>query len=141
MKTKRLVVLWSIAALLPLISACAPTTRPVLENKDSEVRLRLIQSRVFDTPDENRTMRAVIATLQDLGFVIDKANSSLGIVSATRLSGYVLKMTVTVRLRGETQVLVRANGQYNLQAIEDPELYQRFFVALSQSMFLAAQQM
>jgi hypothetical protein len=38
-------------------------------------------------------------------------------------------------------VLVRANAQYNLQAIEDPELYQRFFVALSQSMFLAAHHM
>jgi hypothetical protein len=141
MKTKRLVVLWSIAALLLLICACAPAARPVLEAGNSEVKLRSIQSRVFDTPDENRTMRAVIATLQDLGFVIDKANSSLGIVSATRLSGYVLKMTVSVRTRGETQVLVRANAQYNLQAIEDPELYQRFFVALSQSMFLAAQQM
>jgi hypothetical protein len=141
MKTKRFVVPGSIAALLLMVCACAPTTRPVLENKDSEVRLRSIQSRVFDTPDENRAMRAVISTLQDLGFVIDKASSSLGIVSATRLSGYVLKMTVSVRPRGETQVLVRANAQYNLQAIEDPELYQRFFVALSQSMFLAAQQM
>ena len=141
MKTKRFVVPGSIAAFLLMVCACAPTTRPVLENKDSEVRLRSIQSRVFDTPDQNQAMRAVIATLQDLGFVIDKANSSLGIVSATRLSGYVLKMTVTVRPRGEAQVLVRANAQYNLQAIEDPELYQRFFVALSQSMFLAAQQM
>lgn len=141
MKSKRFIAPRSIAAFLLMVCACAPTTRPVLENKDSEVRLRLIQSRVFDTPDENRAMRAVIATLQDLGFVVDKASSSLGIVSATRLSGYVLKMTVSVRPRGETQVLVRANAQYNLQAIEDPELYQRFFVALSQSMFLAAHQM
>jgi hypothetical protein len=141
MKTKRLLVLWSLSASLLLICACAPTNRPVLEAGDSEVRLRSIQSRVFDTPDENRTMRAVIATLQDLGFVVDKADSSLGILSATRLSGYVLKMTVSVRTRGETQVLVRANAQYNLRAIEDPDLYQRFFVALSQSMFLAAQQM
>jgi hypothetical protein len=76
-----------------------------------------------------------------LGFVVDKANASLGLVSATKLSGYVLKMTVSVRPRGESQVLVRANAQYNIQAIEDPEPYQRFFAALSQSMFLAAQQM
>jgi hypothetical protein len=141
MKTERFVASWIIAALLLLACACAPATRPLQENKDSEVRLRSIQSRVFDTSDQNGTMRAVIATLQDLGFVIDKANSSLGIVSATRLSGYVLKMTVSVRPRGETQVLVRANAQYNLQAIEDPDLYQRFFVALSQAMFLAAHQM
>lgn len=141
MKTKRFVVPWSIAALLLLVCACAPATMPLVETTDSEVRLRSIQSRVFETPDQNRTMRAVIATLQDLGFVIDKANSPLGIVSATRLSGYVLKMTVSVRPRGESQVLVRANARYNLQAIEDPDLYQRFFVALSQSMFLAAHQM
>jgi hypothetical protein len=51
MKTKRFVALWSIAALLLLICACAPAARPVLEAGDSEVKLRSIQSRVFDTPD------------------------------------------------------------------------------------------
>jgi hypothetical protein len=139
--TIRLAILWGPAVLLLMVCACAPSTRQVLEVKESEVRLRSIQSRVFDTPDQNKTMRAVIATLQDLGFVVDKANESLGLVSATKLSGYVLKMTVSVRPRGESQVLVRANAQYNIQAIEDPEPYQRFFDALSQSMFLAAHQM
>ncbi len=141
MKTIRFATLWGSAFLLLMVCACASSTRQVLETQESEVRLRSIQSRVFDTPDQNRTMRAVIATLQDLGFVVDKANASLGLVSATKLSGYVLKMTVSVRPRGESQVLVRANAQYNIQAVEDPEPYQRFFAALSQSMFLAAQQM
>lgn len=141
MKTIRFATLWGSATLLLMVCACAPSTRHVLETQESEVRLRSIQSRVFDTPDQNRTMRAVIATLQDLGFVVDKANASLGLVSATRLSGYVLKMTVSVRPRGEVQVLVRANAQYNIQAVEDPEPYQRFFDALAQSMFLAAHQL
>lgn len=141
MKTIGFATLWGSAFLLLMVCACVPSTRQVLETQESEVRLRSIQSRVFDTPDQNRTMRAVIATLQDLGFVVDKANASLGLVSATKLSGYVLKMTVSVRPRGKSQVLVRANAQYNIQAIEDPEPYQRFFAALSQSMFLATQQM
>jgi hypothetical protein len=141
MKTIGSSVLWCPAVLLLMIVGCAPSTRQVLETKESEVRLRSIQSRIFDTPDQNKTMRAVIATLQDLGFVVDKANESLGLVSATRLSSYVLKMTVSVRSRGESQVLVRANAQYNIQAIEDPEPYQRFFDALAQSMFLSAHQM
>ncbi len=141
MKTLSHATLWSAALWLMMIGACAPTTRQVLEAKESEVRLRSFQSRIFDTPDQNKTMRAVIATLQDLGFVVDKADSALGLVSATRLSGYVLKMTVSVRPRGEAQVLVRANAQYNIQAVEDPEPYQRFFDALAQSMFLAAHQM
>jgi hypothetical protein len=124
-----------------MVCACTPSSSQVLASKESEVKLRSIQTRVFDTPDQNKTMRAVIATLQDLGFVVDKANESLGLVSATKLSGYVLKMTVSIRSRGESQVLVRANAQYNIQAVEEPEPYQRFFDALSQSMFLAAHQM
>jgi hypothetical protein len=141
MKTIRSAILWGPAVILLMVCACTPPTRQVLEAKESEVRLRSIQSRLFETTDMNKTLRAVIAALQDLGFVVDKANASLGVVSATRLSGYVLRMTVSVRPRGESQMLVRANAQYNLQAIEDPEAYQRFFDALSQSMFLAAHQM
>ena len=141
MKTMRSAILWGVAVMLLMVCACAPPTRQVLETQESEVRLRSIQSRIFETTDTNKTLRAVIAALQDLGFVVDKANASLGVVSATKLSGYVLRITVSVRPRGESQVLVRANAQYNIQAIEDPESYQRFFDALAQSMFLAAHQL
>jgi hypothetical protein len=47
-------------------------------------------------------------------------------------------MTVTVRPKEETRSLVRASVQYNIRAIEDPEMYQKFFKTMSQSMFLAA---
>jgi hypothetical protein len=141
MKTMRSAILGGVAVMLLMVCACAPPTRQVLETQESEVRLRSIQSRIFETTDTNKTLRAVIAALQDLGFVVDKANASLGVVSATKLSGYVLRITVSVRPRGESQVLVRANAQYNIQAVEDPEPYQRFFDALAQSMFLAAHQL
>jgi hypothetical protein len=81
----------------------------------------------------------VIATLQDLGFIVDKADNVLGAVSATKLNRYTLRMTVTVRSRGETQLLVRANAQYNITAVENPEPYQQFFDALSKALFLTAQ--
>jgi hypothetical protein len=129
-----------IAALCTSITACAPSTKAVLEADSSAVQLRSIQSRAFDTTDVEKTLRTVIATLQDLGFVVDKADATLGSVSATKLSGYQLRMTVTVRPRGEKQLLVRANAQYQEKAIEDPTPYQDFFVALEKSMFLAAQQ-
>jgi hypothetical protein len=47
-------------------------------------------------------------------------------------------MTVTVRNRGNSQVIVRANAQYNLSPVTDPKPYQNFFVALERSMFLSA---
>lgn len=110
----------------------------VLATSESQVKLRAMQSRSFDTGDRDRTLRTVIATLQDLGFVIDKADETLGSVSATKLDIYMLKMTVTVRQQGDAKVIVRANAQYNIQAVEDPEPYQQFFASLEKAMFLSA---
>jgi len=104
------------------------------------VKLRAIQSRVLDSSDRAFVLRAVMATLQDLGFVIDDADETLGSVSATKLDRYALRMTVTVRPRGARQMLVRANAQYNLRAVEEPQPYQRFFDALGKSAFLAMHQ-
>ena len=132
---------WRRAAFVLLlgasISACELNPpRPVLEG-ESQVQLRSIQTRAFETRDKERTLRIVIATLQDLGFVIDKADATLGAVSATKLDGYELRMTVTVRPRDEASLLVRASAQHQMSPIEDPEPYQDFFVALEKSMFLA----
>ncbi len=124
-----------------LLAACQTNSRDqVLATDKNQVALRAIQQRVFDATDKEATLRTVIATMQDLGFVIDKADNVLGSVSGTKLDGYQLRMTVTVRPRGETQLIVRANAQYNLTAVEDPEPYQQFFAALQRSMFLTAQQ-
>jgi hypothetical protein len=131
-----------LALLVCLMAAggCAPSTKAVMETGQSAVALRSFQQRAFDTADLEKTLRTVIATLQDLGFVVDKADLDLGTVSATKLSGYQLRMTVTVRVRGTTQVLVRANAQYMDKAVEDPKPYQDFFVALEKAMFLTAHQ-
>lgn len=112
--------------------------KPVLEG-DSQVALRSIQTRSFETDDKEQTLRTVIATLQDLGFVIDKADADLGAVSATKLDGYELRMTVTVRRKTEDTMLVRASAQYQMEPIDDPATYRDFFTALEKSMFLAQQ--
>jgi len=127
----------TIFLLLILISGCATQKSHVLAG-GSQVQLRSIQTRAFDTNDKNLIVRNIIATLQDLSFVIDKADVDLGTVTATKLSGYRIRMTVTARPKSKTKTLVRANAQYNLTPIEDPELYQDFFSALQKSLFLTA---
>ena len=122
------------------IYACAGKQKQILLTEESQVKLRSIQSRVFDTSNRNLMLRTIIATLQDLGFVIDDADDTLGTVSATKLKGYTLRMTVSVRPRGDRQMIVRGNAQYNLQTVEDPAPYQQFFAALSKALFLEAQQ-
>lgn len=125
--------------LLALFSftGCVRQDARILEG-GNQVELRQMQSRVFDTGDKNQVVRTVIATMQDLSFVIDKADADLGTVSGTKLGGYQIKMTVTVRPKSATQMVVRANAQYNLQAIEDPVVYQNFFSSLQKGMFLTA---
>ncbi len=131
---------WIILPIVAIaLTACQFDSRDqILATSKSQVELRSFQTRAFDTTNKKRTLRIVIATLQDLNFVVDKADATLGTVSGTKLDGYQLRMTVTVRPRGKTQMLVRANAQYNLTAVEDPAPYQQFFTALGRSMFLTA---
>ena len=121
-----------------LMFGCVSSIDQVMKTEQSAVQLRSYQERAFDTADKEQTMRSVIATLQDLSFVLDKADLDLGIVSATKLSGFQLRVTVTVRPRGSSQMLVRANAQQGEMAVEDPKPYQDFFTALEKSMFLTA---
>ena len=131
------VILFSMVVL----SGCATTAGKAFETNESQVKLRSIQTRAFDTTDKQKMMQTVISTMQDLEFVIDKADLILGSVSGSKFLGYaVIKMTVTVRPRGENQLLVRANAQYGIKSVEDPETYQDFFTALEKSIFLTAHQ-
>ena len=127
-----------MSAILMLTGCQTDSKQQILAVTKSQVELRSFQTRAFDTTDKEKTLRTVMATLQDLSFVLDKADAILGTVSGTKLDGYQLRITVTVRPRGETQMLVRANAQYNITAVEDPEPYQQFFAALERAMFLTA---
>ena len=60
-------------------------------------------------------------------------------MTETKLDGYALRMSVSVRPRSATQLIVRANGQYQEEAVTDPAPYQSFFNSLAKGMFLTAQ--
>lgn len=126
--------------LLAILQGCASVNEQVLDTSETQTQLQMrqVQSRTFETNDKERTMRAVIATLQDLGFVLDKADLTLGTISATKLDGYAMRMTVSVRPKGEGKMVVRANAQMNTTPVTAPAPYQSFFRALERSMFLSA---
>jgi hypothetical protein len=128
------------------LAACAkPGAGDALSGGESMLKLRSVQTRAFDTTDKNRVMRGVIATLQDLGFMVTGADAALGTVSGRKFTAdstgqiYELRVTVTVRARDERQMLVRANAEFNSKPVEDPAAYQSFFNALGRSIFLVAQ--
>ncbi len=134
------VLLSLIISLSVWMGGCTTSKDAILASDKTQLELRSIQQRAFDSTDREKTLRTIIATLQDLGFVVNHADSILGSVTGTKLNNYSLKMTVTIRPRGTNQLLVRANAQFNIQQVEDPEPYQQFFTALSRAMFLEAHQ-
>ena len=137
MKYRYCIASFVLMAVL-LTSGCVVGNQQVLAAEESQVKLRSIQSRVFDIDDKIAVLRAVISTLQDLNFIIDKADDELGTVSASKHQGENLRVTVTVKPHGKSQTLVRANAQYGSYPVEDPKPYQQFFEALSKSLFLQA---
>ena len=130
------------AALLGL-SACAsspPAEQELLAPTDEQTKLRSMQTRTFDLASREEALRGVIATLQDLGFIIERANEPMGLVTAARFAepNYydVLGITVTARPQGQGRMLIRANAIYDNEPVTDPEVYRNFFATLERALFI-----
>ncbi len=141
-------------------------------SEESQVKVRNVQSRVFDTTDKAGILEAVVTTFQDAGFQIEVLDPDLGLVSGKKflssgsdsffddptytlydeealvvfLRSYrtwgpfhhrndLVRATVTVRPRNESQLIVRAAAQMRLSPVEAPLAYQQFFRALESTLF------
>jgi hypothetical protein len=118
------IVLWAVTGCTTTQS----TTDQILESGESQVMLRQMQTRSFDTLDKTTTMRSVISTLQDLDFLIENADAQLGSVTAQKIYRDVAtKITVTTREGQANQMLVRANAQYGLKTRDESSYLPRLF--------------
>lgn len=145
---------WISVALWALLApACtAPEPSPdLLAPSQAQTQLRSFQTRVIETGDKRHVMRGVLAVLQDLGFLIERANEPLGVITAARFvepddgtagsfvvpgHSYVVAVTAIVRSWGDDQTEVRINAVFNNRPVGDEEVYVNFFAALSRSLFL-----
>jgi len=164
-----------------ILSACSTygasslqwdSKKQILISEKSQVKLRAIQTRIFDTTNQEKVMLAIVSLMQDLYFDIDVIENDLGIISGKKLYKNVhffendpsyftyktdnlisfsrnyrtygpfqyrsdlIRLSVTIRPKGETQLIVRANIQYSINAVETPEIYQKFFKLLHSSIFI-----
>jgi len=129
--------------LVSLLGGCSsPPAEPeaLLAPTEEQMKIRNLQTRTFDVADRQTAMRGVISALQDLGFIIERANEPLGLVTGARFAepNYydVVGITVTVRSLNEEQTTIRANAIFNNQPITDPEVYRNFFATLERSLFI-----
>ncbi len=127
-------ILLTISCLL--LGACMTMNQAALGTASSQVATRNYQTRSFDTTDKLNVMNNIVATMQDLGFVIEKTDKDLGTISGFSFTNQT-SMTVSVRPNGKS-ILVRANASKGNTTITEPQAYQNFFNALAQSLFLTA---
>jgi hypothetical protein len=124
------------------VQACiAPKGPPedLLALTEAQMKIRSHQTRAFDVESKDKVVRGVVAALQDLGFIIERANAPMGLVTAGKFAGGgFVELTVTVRSKGTNQNEVRVNALFNTQPIEDPKVYQNFFIAVEKSLFISS---
>ena len=136
-----LLILFAALILLGVVGCVSTPKEPVdlLATTEEQMKMRNLQTRSFEISDRRVAMRSVISALQDLGFIIERANEPLGLVTGARFAEPrfydVIGVTVTVRAKGEgTQI--RLNAIYNNEPVTDPKVYRNFFTALERALFV-----
>ncbi|MGR9074463.1 MAG: hypothetical protein ACU833_15485 [Gammaproteobacteria bacterium] len=134
-----------ILAICILLQACAGGAKNPPENllslSEAQMKIRSYQSRAFDVDDQQKVIRGVVAALLDLGFIVERVNGPMGLVTAGKFAGSgfsgFVELTAIVRAKGENQTEIRVNAIFNTKPIEDPKVYQNFFAAVQRSLFIS----
>ena len=133
----------SLFILLLFLQACTGPQKPpenLLSLTEAQMKIRSYQTRTFDAKDSNEVLRAVTSALLDLGFIIERANAPMGLVTAGKFAGEgfsgFVEISVIVRSAGTKQTEVRANALFDAKPIEDPKVYQNFFTTVERSLFV-----
>ncbi|WP_139452002.1 hypothetical protein [Campylobacter armoricus] len=120
---------------------CGINSRQMVIENTQQLQVRTYQTKEYDYP-KKIVAKAGVSALQDLGFVIDKADLQTGTVTATKLSkGATMRITLVIREKeGDKKSTIRANAQYGSNAqipqlVEDPEIYHSFFQVLDKAIF------
>lgn len=73
-------------ALSSLLGGCSRVPPPsALTLQPDSLRLRQLQTRRFDTPDEKFLLQSSLGVLQDLGFEVDESEARLGVLVASKM--------------------------------------------------------
>lgn len=137
---------WGCCVLL-VIAGCQ--TLPKSEEFFQPVSLeeRSIQTRIYPTDDEVKILSACADLLLDNGFQIKEVESRLGWIDASKIKQiqYVglfgaHASVVTRHVRGRSGAVAVRVIFHHRGKVEDPVIYQEFFLKLSQAILLEAQQ-
>lgn len=128
----------SAALVLVALAACESGLHDFSKPPESAAKLAAMRSRIFATGDKPKALRAAVAALQELGFVIDRGDFAAGSVSGAKGDEYLLRWTIIAAPAGAGRMLVRAVLRYDVTPVLEPEPYQKYFVVLARRIGLDA---
>ncbi len=135
----RLALLGAVLAL----GACAARNQAAPQITDSTkpaTEMRAMQTRIFDTPDRSRILRATASTLQDRGYTFERISAGTDSLTATKFAGR-LTLTATASAHGARQTALRVNAAVidggRGQQVDTPAFYRDMvFSPLGQTLAL-----
>lgn len=124
--------------LFPLLFlGCTAPSAAITSVDSPQLEIRQLQTRDYEGVTQKQAMRAAIAAFQDLDFILEKVDSDLGTVTASKYaSGCLSQVTMTARESGIDSVTIRFNIVYGQKVVTNPAIYQDLFSTFDKSVFL-----
>lgn len=93
--TKRCLIFSPSLLLILLFQGCESIPKDALRMNEATIEQRQQQTRTFETADEVKILSASAALIQDLGFTLDKSETKVGLIVASKDRGAVNAGQVT----------------------------------------------
>jgi hypothetical protein len=78
-------LLFSVVLFLALMfQGCENIPKDALRMNEATIEQRQLQTRAFETADESKILSASASLLQDLGFTLDKSETKVGLIVASK---------------------------------------------------------
>lgn len=119
---------------------CGVNSRQMVIEDTQQLKTRTYQTKHYEY-SKAVIAKASVSALQDLGFVIDKADMQTGTITATKLlKGAIMRITLVIRSDNQNKSIIRANAQFGSnsqipQSVEESEVYNSFFQVLDKAIF------
>lgn len=81
---RNLLIIGSILSVSLILGGCTNNLKPPEPKQMSQLEWRTLQTKSFETSNNLSVMKALIASLQDEGFIIESTDSQLGLISAVK---------------------------------------------------------
>jgi len=82
MKPPALILLLGVAGM---VAGCASLPKDALSASETLMSDRVMQSRKYETTDEDRILLSCAGVLQDLGFILEESDTDIGLISASKM--------------------------------------------------------